>query len=117
MSHLRITRSKRHSRPCQLLWLALLVIPAVDSTTCDRHSNAQAAFEHARQTFIHGDLARSQEEAEEGYRRFSRVSPGSAWKFRILEAESLLWRGMSQKALATLRSMPSPPEERDSSIE
>src|ERR1700727_3926261 len=102
MSHLLIAPSKRHSRQRQLLWLALLVGAAVDFTTCDRLNNAQGTFEHARRTFVHGDLARSQEEAEEGCRRFSRGSPEWAWRFRILEAESLLWRGMSQEVITVL---------------
>jgi CHAT domain-containing protein len=75
-------------------------------TTCQRRGNPQAALEHARQTFIHGDLVRSQEEAEQGYRRFSGVSTEWAWKFRILEAESLLWRGMYQQVLTLLNSAP-----------
>lgn len=117
MSYLQTARSKRHSRQRQLLWLALLVIAAVDFTICDRPNNAQVAFEHARQTFIHGDLVRSQEEAHEGCRRFSAVSPQWGWKFRILEAESLLWRGMSQDAIGVLNSTSESPSDRDATVE
>jgi CHAT domain-containing protein/Tfp pilus assembly protein PilF len=71
---------------------------------CSRRISPQAAFEHARLTFQHGDLIQSQQEAEEGYRRFSHSSPGWASKFRVLEAESLLWRGRYPEVLALLAS-------------
>ena len=57
---------------------------------------------------MHGDLIHSQQEAEEGYRQFSPSSPEWAWKFRILEAETLLWRGMYPQVL-TLLANPLPP--------
>ena len=57
---------------------------------------------------MHGDLIHSQLEAEEGYRHFSPSSPDWAWKFRILEAETLLWRGMYPQVL-TLLANPLPP--------
>src|SRR5258708_22665521 len=104
MSCLRTARFNRGSRQRPLLWLVLLVIAGVEFATCDRHSNPQATFEHARQTFIHGDLVRSQEEAEQGYRRFSHSSPEWAWKFRILQAQSLLWRGRYPEVLTLLDS-------------
>jgi CHAT domain-containing protein/Tfp pilus assembly protein PilF len=49
-------------------------------------------------------LIHSQQEAEEGYRRFSPSSPEWASKFRILEAESLLWRGKYPEVLNLLDS-------------
>jgi CHAT domain-containing protein/tetratricopeptide (TPR) repeat protein len=49
-------------------------------------------------------LVRSQQEAEEGYRRFLRSSPEWASKFKILEAESLLWRGKYPEVLKLLDS-------------
>jgi CHAT domain-containing protein len=85
--------------------------------SCSRPESPQAFFEHARRTFQRGDLIHSQQEAEEGYRRFSRISPEWAWKFRILEAESLLWRGMYAQVLTTLNSPPTRPDDKDSLIE
>jgi CHAT domain-containing protein len=76
--------------------------------SCSRPESPQAAFEHAQQTFVHGDLIHSQQEAEKGYRQFSLSSPEWAWKFRILEAETLLWRGMYPQVL-TLLANPLPP--------
>ena len=57
---------------------------------------------------MHGDLIHSQQEAEEGYRQFSTSSPEWAWKFRTLEAETLLWRGMYPQVLTVLAN-PLPP--------
>jgi len=96
--------------------LALLVTAAVGFTTCDHPNNAPAAFEHARQSFIHGDLVRSQEEAEQGYRRFSHSSPEWAWKFRVLQAESLLWRGKYPDVLSLLGSAATTPMSQDLSV-
>ena len=86
----------------QLLLLAAIA-PFLVTTTCDR-SDPHAAFEHAHQTFIHGDLVQCQQEAERGYQRFGRVSPEWGWKFKILQAQSLLWRGQYRDVLNLLAS-------------
>jgi CHAT domain-containing protein len=72
--------------------------------SCSRADRPQAAFEHAQLTFQHGDLIHSQQEAEAGYRQFLGSSPKWAWKFRILQAESLLWRGKYPEVLTLLDS-------------
>ena len=72
--------------------------------SCSHTEGPQAVLEHARLTFQHGDLIHSQQEAEAGYRRFLGSSPEWAWKFRILQAESLLWRGKYPEVLALLDS-------------
>jgi len=72
--------------------------------SCSRADRPQAAFEHAQLTFQHGDLIHSQQEAEAGYRQFLGSSPEWAWKFRILQAESLLWRGKYPEVLTLLDS-------------
>jgi CHAT domain-containing protein len=61
-------------------------------------------FDRARLTFVHGNLAQSQKDAAEGYARFRTSSPEWAWRFRLLEAEAMLWRGMSNDVLALLNS-------------
>ena len=117
MSHLRTACYKRCSRQRQLLSLTLLVTAAADFATCGRPTNPQATFEHARQTFTRGDLVSSQEEAEQGCRRFQTSDHEWAWRFRILEAEALQWRGMHGDALALLGSQSTPPADRGSVIE
>ncbi len=63
--------------------------------------------------FVRGDLARSQQEAETDYRRFLKSDPALAWKFRILEADALSWRGKSEEVVALFESGPPPPALRD----
>jgi CHAT domain-containing protein/Tfp pilus assembly protein PilF len=54
-------------------------------------------------------LASAQKEATKGYKDFHAASSDWAWKFRILEANILYWRGMRDAVLALLASEPSPP--------
>ena len=76
--------------------------------------SAQREYEHVRQLFLHGYLETCQHEAERGYRRFQ--SSDSEWgsKFRLLEAEAMVWRGMYDDALhlvSALQSLPYKSEE------
>ena len=105
----RIAPSQQRRRQRQFLWLALLATTLANFAACDRPGDKQLLFEHARRTFLHGDLKQSQGEAHRQCERFRNSSPEWAWKFRILEAESLMWRGMSRDALALLNNQPTPP--------
>lgn len=84
---------------------------------CRRQESPQVALEHAYKAFLHGDLKQSQEEADRGYQRFRTSSSVWVWKFRILEANSLLWRGMYQQVLTLLGSPPNRPDDREFLIE
>lgn len=64
--------------------------------------NAQSEFDHARQLFLRGDLEASQQEAEQGYQRFRTRDGKWASEFLLLKAQSLLQRGMYDRALRTL---------------
>lgn len=66
---------------------------------------------------MRGDLKQSQDEAHRECARFQNSSPKWAWKFRILEANSLLWQGLYAQALATVDSPPARPSDQDSLIE
>jgi CHAT domain-containing protein len=55
---------------------------------------------------LRGDLKQSEVEAEQAYRRFLRSRPEWAWKFRILEAEASLWRGLYERVPELLSSPP-----------
>src|SRR2546425_2351508 len=78
-------------------------------SACVNERDPQVALDHAQQTFQHGYLARAQEEARKGYEDFHAAGPEWAWKFRILEANVLYWRGMNDSVLALLASEPPPP--------
>lgn len=82
---------------------SLLLFPLADT-----HSGRiQAAYDHAHQLFLHGDLINSQQEAERGYKRFLNSNTEWAAKFQLLEAQALIWRGMNEDALRVLSAQPS----------
>ena len=91
---------------CKFVRLAKLALLFVALSYCRRSPTPEETLEHARQTFLHGDLLGSQEEAERGYRRFVGSSPEWARRFRILEAECLMWRGLSRQVLGLLNPLP-----------
>lgn len=71
---------------------------------CSRRESPQVAFEHVYKTFLHGDLEQSQEDADREFQQLRNSDPDWAWKFRVLEAKSLLWRGMYAQVLTLLSS-------------
>ncbi|MGA7292822.1 MAG: CHAT domain-containing protein [Terriglobales bacterium] len=103
---------RRHKAVAAILSFLILLC----GLACSRES-PQASFDHAYGDFAHGDLRQSQEEANREYLRFNNSSPEWAWRFRILEAESLLWQGMYAQALTTLGSPPARPDNKDLLIE
>jgi CHAT domain-containing protein len=54
--------------------------------------------------FLHGDLVRAQADAEKASLYYSRRSPLWAWKFRLLDAKVLAWRGMYPEILKVLEA-------------
>jgi CHAT domain-containing protein len=103
---------RRFLRRCPWAWaLLLLPVAALQDALPGR---GQIAFHHALQAMEHGNLARSQQEAEWGYRQFRAADPALAGKFQLLQAEDLLWRGMFGDALrlaTAYRPDPSDPAE------
>ena len=69
------------------------------------------------QTFRHGDIAAAASEAEKGYKQFHTLSTEWAWKFRILQAGSLLWQGRTDRTLSLLSSEPQPPKSGDLAVQ
>jgi CHAT domain-containing protein len=65
---------------------------------------------------LRGELKQSEAEAEQAYRRFLRSRPEWAWKFRILEAEASLWRGLYERVPELLSSPPTFPSRPDLAI-
>ena len=79
--------------------VGLLLAPIRDTRT----QTSQALYDNARQLFEQGQLETCQWKAARGYIR-ERNNPEWAGKFRILEAEVLLRRGMSDDALRLLQT-------------
>jgi CHAT domain-containing protein/tetratricopeptide (TPR) repeat protein len=85
--------------------------------SCSRTS-PQVLFERDYQSFVRGDLAQSQAQAHRDSERFQKSDREWSWKFRILEAQSLIWRGMYQEVLQLLVSgMMSPPADKGTMVE
>jgi CHAT domain-containing protein len=108
-----LRRSPRFRR-LRFVWLLPLIwaISLRDS----RSVNPQTAYDHAQQLFVHGFLEKSQREAERGYRRSLASNSEWAWKFRLLQAQSMVWRGMYADSLAILSGLSIPKQNLDSSI-
>ncbi len=91
-----------------LLALALLLLFPLHDTL---PGSAQIAYNHASRLFQQGYLAKSQQEAELGYKQFQRSSPYWAAEFQLLRAESMLYRGMYDGVLNALASYREPMDE------
>lgn len=89
----------------------------VGGLACSRGESPSATFDHVYKTFLRGKLKQAQDEAHRAGERFQPSAPDWAWKFRILEAQSLLWQGMYIEVLALLNSQPTAPGNKDSMIE
>jgi CHAT domain-containing protein len=85
-------------------------------SACDRQKDPQADFDLAVSTFKHGEVSLSVDRARKGYERFHSVSAEWAWKFRLLEATGLLWRGANDQVLQLLSSEASPVPEGEVAI-
>jgi CHAT domain-containing protein/tetratricopeptide (TPR) repeat protein len=107
---LRINRSasRVHVQPSWRihgLLYALLIALFLLVPLKDTHSlNLQVEYERARHLFVQGYFENSQREADRGFRQFSTSSPEWAARFQLLEAESMLYRGLYDDALRLLAS-------------
>ncbi len=69
---------------------------------CSR-ANPEKDFARARDLFWRGELILAQKETERGYERYANDNPKWAWKFRVLHARVLNWRGKNPEAFALLK--------------
>ena len=83
------------------IWELPFLAMAICLTSC-RGGSPQDTYQHARKVFARGDLVASQQEADRGYQRFRSSNREWAWRFKILEAESLLWSGKYRDVLSLL---------------
>jgi CHAT domain-containing protein/Tfp pilus assembly protein PilF len=101
----------------QAAWALALVLVSLVPIQDKRTDSAQTAYEHAHQLFLHGDLTGSEQEAEQGYRRFLGADPERAAKFQLLAARALIWRGLYEDSLRILAAGPSAFRSREARIE
>jgi CHAT domain-containing protein len=88
-----------------LLLLPLLVLICLQGS---KSFDAREQYARAHQLFVQGFLGKSQEEAELGYQQSLVQTPDWAWKFRLLEAQAMVWRGMYVDSLRILESLSIP---------
>ncbi len=94
----------RESVIAALLVFALL-LTIIWALACRGLHDPQSTFEHAQQAFLHGELRSAETEARRAYQTFSGRDEPWAWRFRLLEAETLIAQGgRSEEALALLNS-------------
>jgi CHAT domain-containing protein len=94
---------KRYDGSLKLAVVVLLVL-SVASCKPELRLDPQKSFDRAYSDFVHGDMERSRSEADSAYHYFSGKNQEWAWKFRLLEANVLIWQGLSQPALALLNA-------------
>jgi CHAT domain-containing protein/Tfp pilus assembly protein PilF len=84
------------------MWMLFLIVAALAG--CDRHQpgSPDRAYQIALLEFERGNLPTAFAEADGGYRQYSSSDEEWAWRFRVLDAEILVWRGLSKDALALL---------------
>ncbi len=98
-----------------LLLLALglvLLIPVQDALS----SSFESQYENASQLFFRGYLEKSQNAAELAYLRSQTANPTWAAKFQLLEAESMVWRGLYDNAEQLLESNPPIPDDPEHAV-
>ncbi len=84
----------------------IVSIAALGFCGCSRRSLEQPEnrFQLARSEFERGDFLGASRDADAAYRVYSASNPEWAWRFRVLEAEVLVSRGLSGDSLALLDS-------------
>jgi CHAT domain-containing protein len=70
---------------------------------CKRRDPAKE-YEFIRLNFLHGHLAAAQEEIEKATQQLAGSNPEWVWKFRLLQAEILINRGLGRETLFLLSS-------------
>ncbi len=90
----------------------VLLIPVQDA----RSSSFESQYENASQLFFRGYLEKSQNAAELAYLRSQTANPTWAAKFQLLEAESMVWRGLYDNAEQLLESNPPIPDDPERAV-
>jgi CHAT domain-containing protein/tetratricopeptide (TPR) repeat protein len=98
------TRNRHRSLAHASIWAValLLLIPLQCTVVVD----PAMEYSRTRRLFQSGYLARSQELARQGYFRFLDTRPEWASLFLMLQAESMLWRGLNEETLQVLSTQP-----------
>src|SRR5205085_2598354 len=88
--------------------LLSLVFSLSSCTSHNKYSDPQKVFERTRSDYLRGHLTDAQHDADIAVQYFSKNQPEWEWKFRLLQGEILIKRGLSKDALELL-APPLPP--------
>jgi CHAT domain-containing protein len=72
---------------------------------CGRSSRIDrpdVVYQDAQRKFQHGDLAGAYQESDAAFKELSDRDPEWSWRFHVLQAEILIWRGLNEDALQLL---------------
>ncbi|MGA7107750.1 MAG: CHAT domain-containing protein [Terracidiphilus sp.] len=83
----------------------------------ERIVDPRAAYDHAKELSLRGNLEESQQEAERGYQRFRTYDDRWASRLRLVEAESMVLRGKYQDALRILAILSPALKDPDETVE
>jgi CHAT domain-containing protein len=77
-------------------------------TGCNRHARSvpDELYLQARTSFERGELLQAMAASEKGFSEFQNTQPDWAWRFKIQQAEVLVWQGKNKDALALLNADP-----------
>lgn len=95
----------------------MIILLFLGGLACNQQVGPQILFEHTYNTFLHGNLEQAQLEAAHQYQRLRDSDPEWAWKFRLLEARSLVWRGLFREAVSVLGMSESLPQNKNLRVE
>jgi CHAT domain-containing protein len=98
-----ITRGRELLLAFLPLFVLLLLLPLADS----RPVKPQVEYDKANQLFLRGLLEECQSRAAQDYVRYRASDPEWAARFRLLEGEAMILRGMYQDGLQVLAAEPS----------
>jgi CHAT domain-containing protein/tetratricopeptide (TPR) repeat protein len=79
-------------------------------------SNPKDVYDHVRLLFLHGELERSQLEAQQGYVQFEIRDRVWASRFQLLAAETMVWRGTYDDALRLLSAYQPTPGDQEEQV-
>src|SRR5580658_3564944 len=106
VADLRNGKRGRHRRQWSAVpltpWLLLLIVLGLGGCTGHSQIPPAARYRDAQLKFQQGDLPGASQESEIAYKQLSAQNPELSWRFRVLNAEVLVWRGLSKDAIELL---------------
>ena len=100
--------AKSRDRSKRVLTVATLALTLAYIFACTRPRDPQVSFDRAERALQCGDIDVAARDGEKGYKDFHTLNAEWLWKFTILKARVLRWRGLNDEVLALLASESTP---------